>query len=155
CPGVEEHELQAARLAVDFSLDRRAAGDECGIACQANLAIAASRVLVLRLSRAEGGKPCILGVGEPRGVGIEKLVVEHRLESAKTAAARGRVALFFEGEDFRLAPHRQPSLAVSSLASSLLRLHSITSSARQPPRFRGTGFVERGASPASVRLDAG
>src|SRR5262245_38246739 len=79
CPGGEEHELQAAPLAVDFSLDRRAAGDECGIARQADLAIAASRALVLPLSRAEGGKPCILGVGEPRGVSIEKLVVEHRL----------------------------------------------------------------------------
>src|SRR5262249_6897347 len=56
CPGGEEHELQAARLAVDFSLDRRAAGDECGIARQAHLAIAASRALVLPLSRAEGGK---------------------------------------------------------------------------------------------------
>ena len=28
CPGVEEHEFQAARLAVDLSLDRRAAGDQ-------------------------------------------------------------------------------------------------------------------------------
>src|SRR5262249_26672262 len=92
CPGVEEYELQAARLAVDFSLDRRAAGDECGIARQTHLAIAASRVLVLRPSRAEGGKPCILGVREPRGVGIEKLAVEHRLESGEIAAAHGRVA---------------------------------------------------------------
>src|SRR4029453_8250351 len=131
CPAVEEHELQAARLAVYFTLDRRAAGDECGIARQAHLAIVASRALVLRLSRAEGGKPCILGVGEPRGVGIEKLVVEHRLERGEIAAAHGRVALVFEGEDFLVAAHRQNSLAVSTRASSLLRLHSITSSARK------------------------
>src|SRR5262245_14739298 len=65
CPGIEEHEPQAARLAIDLRLDRRAAGDECGVARQAHLAIAASRALVLRLSRAQGGKPRRLGVGEP------------------------------------------------------------------------------------------
>src|SRR5262249_33387521 len=129
CPGVEDHELQAARLAVDFSLDRRAAGDECGIARQAHLAIAASRVLVFRLSRPEGGEPGIFGVGEPRGVGIEKLVVEHRLERGEIAAAHSRVALVLEGEDFLVAAHRQTSLAISSFASSLPRFHSITSSA--------------------------
>jgi hypothetical protein len=45
CPGVEEHEPQAARLAVDLRLDRRAAGDECGVAREAHLAIAAGRAL--------------------------------------------------------------------------------------------------------------
>jgi len=69
CPGVEEHEPgidlemigehaevlaehepQAARLAVDLSLDRCAAGDECGVAREAHFAIAAGRALVLRLS---------------------------------------------------------------------------------------------------------
>src|SRR5215470_14457897 len=43
CPGVEEHEPQAARLAVDLRLDRRAAGDECGVTREAHLAIAAGR----------------------------------------------------------------------------------------------------------------
>src|SRR5262249_21319535 len=70
------------------------------------------------------------GAGEARGVGIEKLVVEHRLERGEIAAPHGCVALVFEGEDFLVAAHRQTSLAVSSHASSLLRLHSITSSAR-------------------------
>src|SRR6516162_4699789 len=63
CPGVEEYEPQAAWLAVDLRLDRRSAGDECGVARKAHLAIAAGRALVLRLSRVEGSKPCSLGVG--------------------------------------------------------------------------------------------
>src|SRR5262252_8367549 len=67
CPGIEEHEPQAARLAVDLRLDRGAAGDECGVARQAHLAIAAGRAFVLRLPRAQGGKPRRLGVSEPRG----------------------------------------------------------------------------------------
>ena len=113
CPGVEEHEPQAARLAVDLRLDGRAAGDECGVADKAHLAIAAGRALVLRLSRAQGSKPRSLGVGEPRGVGIQKLVVEHRLQRGEIAAAHHRVALVLEGEDFLVVAHRQTSLAVS------------------------------------------
>ena len=50
CPGVEEHEFQAARLAVDLRLDRRATCDERGVAREAYLVIAADRALVLRLS---------------------------------------------------------------------------------------------------------
>ena len=46
-----------ARLAVDLRLDRGAAGDECGVAHQAHIAIAAGRALVPRLSRAQRGKP--------------------------------------------------------------------------------------------------
>src|SRR5215472_9537220 len=57
CPGVEEHKPEAARLAVDLCLDRRTPGDERGVAREAHLAIAAGRVLVLRPSRAQGGKP--------------------------------------------------------------------------------------------------
>src|SRR5262249_58232918 len=93
CPGVEEHEPQAARLAVDLRLDRRATGDECCVARQADLAIAAGRAFVLRLSRAQGGKPRRLGVGEPRGVSIQKLVVKYRLERSEIAAAHRRIAL--------------------------------------------------------------
>jgi len=32
CPGIEEHKREAARLAADLRLDRRAVGDECGVA---------------------------------------------------------------------------------------------------------------------------
>src|SRR6516162_6877205 len=64
CPGVEEYELQAARLAVDLRLDRRSAGDEGGVAHEAHFAIAAGRALILRLSRAQGSKPRSLCVGE-------------------------------------------------------------------------------------------
>src|SRR5262249_33027723 len=39
CPGVEEHEPQAARLAVDLRLDRGATGDERGVAHETHLAI--------------------------------------------------------------------------------------------------------------------
>jgi hypothetical protein len=38
CPGIEEHEPQAARLAVDLHLDRGTPGDECGVARQTHLA---------------------------------------------------------------------------------------------------------------------
>src|SRR6516165_7583138 len=134
CPGIEEHEPQAARLAVDLRLDRCATGDECGVAHETHLAIAAGRALVLRLSRAQGRKPRRLGVGEARGVGIEKLVVKHRLERSEIAAAHRRITLVLEGEDFLVAAHWQTSLAVSPRPSSLRQaawcLHSITSSAR-------------------------
>src|SRR5262249_17668827 len=122
CPGVEEHEPQAAWLAVDLRLDRRAAGDECGVAREAHLAITAGRSLVLRLSRAQGGKPRCLGVSEPRGVGIETFVVDHRLERGEIAAAHCCVAVVLEGEDFLVGAHRQTSLAFSSRASSVLQL---------------------------------
>src|SRR5262249_46693568 len=111
----------------------------CGVARQAHLAIAAGRALVLRLSRAQGGKPRRLSVGEPRGVAIQKLVVKHRLERGEIAAAHRRIALILEGEDFLVAAHRQTSLAVSprfELAPTCLAAfirsprHSITSSAR-------------------------
>src|SRR5215469_8830197 len=144
CPGVEEYEPQAARLAVDLRLDRRSAGDECGVARKAHLAIAAGRALVLRLSRAQGGKPCRLGVGEPRGVGIEKLVVEHRLKRGEIAAAHRRVALVLESKDFLVAAHCQTSLAVSPRASNLRQLAGafIRSPRRRTPAVRGTGDME-------------
>src|SRR5262249_27430400 len=82
----------------------------------------------LRLSRAQGGKPRRLGVSEPRGVGIEKFVVKHRLKRGEIAAAHRCVALVLEGEDFLIAAHRQTSLAVSpplracaSLPSAFIR----------------------------------
>src|SRR6516225_8059860 len=65
CPGVEEYEPQAARLAVDLRLDRGATCDERGVAREAHLAIAADRALVLRLFRPEGSKPRSLGIDEP------------------------------------------------------------------------------------------
>src|SRR5262249_12347178 len=110
CPSVEEHEPQAARLAVDLRLDRRATGDECGVAHETHLAIAAGHALVLPLSRAQGRKPRSLGVGDARGIGIKKLVVKHRLERGEIAAAHRRAALVLEGEDFLLAAHCQTSL---------------------------------------------
>src|SRR6516162_7214199 len=134
CPGIEEHEPQAARLAIDLRLDRRAARDEYGVAREAHLAIAAGRALVLRLSRAQGRKPRRLGVGEPRGVGIEKLVVKHRLERSEIAAAHRCVTLVLEGEDFLLAAHRQTSLAVSPRAS---RLRPLPGAFTRSPRRRG------------------
>src|SRR5262249_7930306 len=134
CPGVEEHKPQAARLAVDLRLDHRATCDERGVAREAHLLIAAARALVLRLSRPEGSKPHSLGVGEPRRVSIQKLVVEHSLERSEIAAAHRRVALVLEVEDFLFAAHRQTSLAVLPPTSSsrplTSRFHSITSSAR-------------------------
>src|SRR5215472_14904032 len=151
CPGVEEHEPQAARLAVDLCLDRRTPGDESGVARNAHLAIAADRALVLRLSRAQGGKPRRLVVGESRGVGIKKLVVEHCLKCGEVAAAHRRVALILEVEDFLIAAHRQTSLAVSARASMrqfARRLHSITSSARAS----GVGGTLRPSVLAVLRL---
>src|SRR5260370_7588239 len=66
-------------------------------------------------------------------MGIEELVVKHRLERGEIAAAHRRIALVLEGEDFLVAAHRQTSLAVSPRASTMRqlawRLHSITSSA--------------------------
>src|SRR5262249_20624929 len=81
---------------------------------------------------------------------IEKLVVEHRLESGEIAIAHGRVALVFEGEDFLVAAHRHTSPAVSSRASSLLYLHSMTSSARAS----SVGGTSRPSSFAVLRLMA-
>src|SRR6516164_4554560 len=66
-------------------------------------------------------------------MGIEELVVKHRLERGEITAAHRRIALVLEGEDFLVAAHGQTSLAVSARASSLRQLpalHSITSSAR-------------------------
>src|SRR5262249_48602566 len=130
------------------------AGDERSVAREAHFAIAAGRTLVLRLSRAQGGKPCHLGVGEPRGVGIEKLVVEHRLERGEIAAAHRRVALVLEGEDFLIAAHRQTSLAVFSTRFELAPalpgafIHSITSSARAS----SVGGTSRPSALAVIRL---
>src|SRR5262249_7097591 len=106
-----------------LAVDRRrgGAGDEGGVAREAHLAITAGRTLVFRLSRAQRGKPRRLGVSEPRGVGIEKFVVEHRLERGKIAAAHRRVALVLEGEDFLVAAHRQTSLASASLPGAFIR----------------------------------
>jgi hypothetical protein len=58
-------------------------------------------------SRAQGRKPCPLGVGKPWGVSIQKLAVEHRLERAEIAAAHRCIALVLDGEDFIVAAHRQ------------------------------------------------
>src|SRR5262249_26167999 len=58
----------------------------------------------------EGSKPHSLGVGEPRRVSIQKLVVEHPLERSEIAAAHRRVALVLEVEDFLSAAHRQTPL---------------------------------------------
>src|SRR6516164_1755899 len=154
CPGVEEYEPQAARLAVDLRLDRRSAGDECGVARKAHLAITASRTLVLRLSRAQGGKPRRLGVGEPRGVGIEKFVVKHRLERGEIAAAHRCVALVLEGEDFLVAAHRRTSLAVSRACVSLPGAFIRSFRRRNTCRSRNGTLWNVGTYPGSLRLDA-
>src|SRR5262249_40893666 len=52
-------------------------------------------------------------------MGIEELVVKHRLERGEIAAAHRRIALVIEGEDFLVAAHRQTSLAVSPGTSGL------------------------------------
>jgi hypothetical protein len=107
------------------SIKRRIVGIATGMIILAvitsvmSMALAAGRGLVLRLSRAQRRKPRRLGVGEARGVGIEKLVVKHRLECGEIAAAHRHVALVLEGEDFILTAHRQTSLAVSPRASRL------------------------------------
>src|SRR5215813_9907662 len=66
-------------------------------------------------------------------MGIEELVVKHRLERDEIAAAHRRIALVLEGEDFLVAAHRQTSRAVSPGTSGLQLAwrfsHSITSSA--------------------------
>src|SRR6516162_9469291 len=129
CPGIEEHKPQAARLAVDLRLDRRATCDERGVAREAHLLIAADRALVLRLSRPEGSKPRSPGVGEPRRVSIQKLVVEHPLERSEIAAAHRRVALVLEVEDFLFAAHRQTSLRFH---------HALRACARSPRTFTRT-----------------
>src|SRR6516164_6074118 len=152
CPGVEEDEPQAARLAVDLRLDRRAAGDECGVAHETHLAIAAGRALVLRLSRAQGRKPRRLGIGEARGVGIEKLVVKHRLERSEIAAAHRRITLVLEGEVFpcRCSLTDLPCGFSTrfELAPAAWCLHSITSSARAS----SVGEISRPSALAVLRL---
>src|SRR5262249_33714191 len=148
-PGVEEPQPQAAWLAVDLRLDRRAAGDECGVAREAHLAIAAGRTLVLRLSRAQGGKPRRLGVSEPRGVGIEKFVVEHRLERGEIAAAHRCVALVLEGEDFLVAAHRKTSLAFFTTRFQLAPAYQAFSrSPRRRGRVASAGLQGRAPSPS-------
>src|SRR5262245_18637964 len=52
-------------------------------------------------------------------MGIEELVVKHRLERGEIAAAHRRIALVLEAEDFLVAAHRQTSLAVSPGTSGL------------------------------------
>src|SRR5262245_21634253 len=52
-------------------------------------------------------------------MGIEELVVKHRLERGEITAAHRRIALVLEGEDFLVAAHRQTSLAVSPGTSGL------------------------------------
>src|SRR5262249_10939933 len=64
-------------------------------------------------------------------MGIEKLIVKHRLERSEIAAAHRRIALVLEGEDFVVVAHRRTSLA-ASLPGALTR----------SPRRRG-----RAASP--------
>src|SRR5262249_34536126 len=125
--------------------------------------------LVLRLSRAQGGKPRRLGVGEPRGMGIQKLVVEHRLERGEIAAAHRCVALVLEGEDFLVAAHHQTSLATSGvrvtkhygmsgrhhsglmLAARITLPHFSTSSAMSLPK--SAGEPGRTVAPSSAIRD--
>src|SRR5262245_21023554 len=88
-------------------------------------------------------------------MGIEELVVKHRLERGEIAAAHRRIALVLEGEAFLVAAHRQTSLAVSPGTSGLQLAfsHSISSSALpgHPP------FAERDVMEyrRSFRLDVG
>src|SRR5215467_13958051 len=90
-------------------------------------------------------------------MGIEELVVKHRLERGEIAAAHRRIALVLEGEDFLVAAHRQTSLAVSpgtsglQLAWRLLSLDHLVGAARAPA-IRRTGFMERRHA-SLVRLD--
>src|SRR5262249_31808008 len=73
-------------------------------------------------------------------MGIEELVVKHRLERSEIAAAHRRIALVLEGEDFLVAAHRQTSLAVSpgtsglQLAWRLLSLDHLVGAAEQARR---------------------
>jgi hypothetical protein len=71
-------------------------------------------------------------------MGIEKLVVKHRLERGEIAAAHRRIALVLEGEDFLVAAHRHTSLVVSPGTSSLPQLAWHLSLTRSPRR-RGPG----------------
>src|SRR5215510_1593562 len=71
-------------------------------------------------------------------MGIEELVVKHRLERSEIAAAHRRIALVLEGEDFLVAAHRQTSLVVSPDTSSLPQLAWHLSFTRSPRR-RGPG----------------
>src|SRR5262249_38791201 len=90
-------------------------------------------------------------------MGIEELVVKHRLERGEIAAAHRRIALVLKGEDFLVAAHRQTSLAVSpgtsglQLAWRLLSLDHLVGAARVPA-IRRTGFMERRHA-SLVRLD--
>src|SRR5262245_42464687 len=88
-------------------------------------------------------------------MGIEELVVKHRLERGEIAAAHRRIALVLEGEDFLVAAHRQTSLAVS-LGTFGAFPHSITSSTRPGhPSFAERGVTEYCRVPWSLWLDAG
>src|SRR5215475_3073649 len=90
-------------------------------------------------------------------MGIEELVVKHRLERGEIAAAHRRIALVLEGEDFLVAAHRQTSLAVSpgtsglQLAWRLLSLDHLVDTAERP-RFAERNIMERARG--SFRLDA-
>src|SRR5215469_1801283 len=94
-------------------------------------------------------------------MGIEELVVKHRLERGEIAAAHRRIALVLEGEDFLVAAHRQTSLAVSpgTLGLQLCLAPSVTRSPRR--RCPGTRHSQNGiygTSPAltgSLGLDVG
>src|SRR5262245_33010252 len=93
-PAVEENEPQAARLAADLRLDRRATGDECGIARESRLTIAAGRALVLRLSRAQGGEPRLVTVLAGDRI-IGRAI---RLIGSHTRCQRRTGRLYFIGE---------------------------------------------------------
>src|SRR5262249_34751069 len=94
-------------------------------------------------------------------MGIEELVVKHRLERGEIAAAHRRIALVLKGEDFLVAAHRQTSLAVSpgtsglQLAWRLLSLDHLVGAARAPAirRTKRYGILDRVT--ASVCLDVG
>src|SRR6266478_1748438 len=80
-------------------------------------------------------------------MGIEELVVKHRLERVKIAAAHRRIALVLEGEDFLVAAHRQIFLAFCASLPGAFP-HSITSSARAS----NVGGISRPSNLAAVRL---
>src|SRR5262249_30903840 len=90
-------------------------------------------------------------------MGIEELVVKHRLERGEIAAAHRRIALVLEGEVSLVAAHRQPALAFPpatsgwQLAWRLLSLDPLVGAAG-PPAIRRTGFMERRHA-SLVRLD--
>src|SRR5437667_9322543 len=72
-PGIEEQELQIARLAADLGLDRGAPCDERHLADYAHLAVGAVDALVLGLARLHRLQPARLGVGHARGMRIEQI----------------------------------------------------------------------------------